>query len=83
MDRVIAWFKQWRLVSWRSAALAAVMIYGLVGFIVVPVIAKRIIVETVRERTGREVTVWSAAAAPPRPSVAGAPALRGRRTQRP
>jgi len=44
-------------VSWRTAIVTVIVIYGLVGFFVVPVIAKNIIVDTVRERTGREVTV--------------------------
>ncbi|MBD3871307.1 MAG: hypothetical protein IFK91_00120, partial [Acidobacteria bacterium] len=57
MDSLINWFKSWKLVSWRTAVVAAVVIYGLVGFFVVPVIAKKIIVDTARERTGREVTV--------------------------
>ena len=57
MDSLINWFKSWKLVSWRTAVVAAVVIYGLIGFFVVPVIAKKIIVDTARERTGREVTV--------------------------
>jgi len=57
MESVIMWFKSWKLVSWRTAVVVAIVIYGLVGFLLVPVIAKNIIVDTVRERTGREVTV--------------------------
>ena len=37
--------------------LTAIVVYGLVGFFLVPVIAKKVIVDTARERTGREVTV--------------------------
>ena len=51
------WFKAWKLVSWRSGVVAAVAIYGLAGFFVVPVVAKKLIVDIARERTGREVTV--------------------------
>ena len=50
-------FESWKLVSWRTAAVAAVVMYGLVGFFVVPSIAKKIIIDTARERAGREVTV--------------------------
>ena len=57
MDNLINSFKSWKLVSWRTAIVAVIVIYGLVGFFVVPVIAKKIIIDTVRERTGREVTV--------------------------
>ena len=57
MGTIVAWFKQWKLVSWRTAALTAVVIYALVGFFLVPVIVKNIIVDIARERTGREVTV--------------------------
>ncbi len=51
------WLKSWKLVSWRTAVVVAAVVYGLVGFFVVPRIAKKLIVETARERTGREVTV--------------------------
>jgi len=57
MDRLINWFTSWKLVSWRTAIVTVIVIYGLVGFFLVPVIAKKVIVDTVRERTGREVTV--------------------------
>jgi hypothetical protein len=57
MEIVITWFRQWKLASWRTAAVVVLVVYGLVGFFVVPAIAKKIIVDTARERTGREVTV--------------------------
>ncbi len=37
--------------------MAATVAYGLVGFFVVPPIAKNLIIDVMRERTGREVTV--------------------------
>ncbi len=37
--------------------MTAVVVYGLVGFFLVPAIAKKLIVENARERTGREVSV--------------------------
>ena len=52
-----SWFKSWKPMSWRTAAVAAIAVYGLVGFILVPVIAKKLIVGTTLERTGREVIV--------------------------
>jgi len=57
MVNITDWFKSWKLLSWRTAIAAAIVIYGLVGFFVVPVMAKRLIVDIARERTGREVTV--------------------------
>ena len=58
------WFKSWKLVSWRTAIAATIVIYGIVGFFVVPVMAKRLIVDIARERTGREVTVGEVACNP-------------------
>ncbi len=57
MNGLLEWLKSWKLVSWRSALVAAVVVYGLMGFFVVPRIAKNLIIDTARERTGREVTV--------------------------
>ena len=51
------WLRSWKFVSWRSAVVAAVVVYGLAGFFVVPWIAKKLIVDIASERTGREVTV--------------------------
>jgi hypothetical protein len=57
MVNITNWFKSWKLLSWRTAIAAAIVIYGLAGFFVVPVIAKKLIIDIARERTGREVTV--------------------------
>jgi len=57
MDSLINWAKSWRLLSWRTAIVAVIAIYGLVGFFLVPVIAKKVIVNQIQERTGREATV--------------------------
>ena len=64
MEQLLVWLRSWKLVSWRSALVAAVVLYGLVGFFVVPAIAKKLIVDTARERTGREVTVGEVACIP-------------------
>ncbi len=57
MNRLLQWFKAWKLVSLRSAVVAAFLIYTVVGFLVVPAVAKKLIVDIVLEKTGREVTV--------------------------
>ena len=57
MKNFCSWLGSRKLVSWSTAAVAAIVIYGLVGFFLVPVVAKKIIVDFARERTGREVTV--------------------------
>lgn len=57
MDSLINWFKSWKLLSWRTAIVAVIFIYGLVGFFLVPVVAKKVIVNQIQERTGREATV--------------------------
>jgi hypothetical protein len=54
---VADWLRSWKLVSWRTAIVAAVVVYALIGFFVVPKIAKKLIGDIARERTGREVTV--------------------------
>jgi len=57
MQSILRWFKSWKLLSWRTAVVVAVFVYGLVGFFLVPRIVKNVIVDMARERTGREVTV--------------------------
>jgi hypothetical protein len=57
MKKIISLLTSWKLVSWRSAVVSAIFVYGLVGFLLVPKIVKNVIVNTVRERTGREVMV--------------------------
>ena len=57
MRVVIKWLKSWKLVSLRSALVAAFVLYTLAGFFLVPLIAKKVVVNTARERMGREVTV--------------------------
>jgi hypothetical protein len=57
METVVAWFGKWKLLSWRTALLAAVVVYGLVGFLVVPSVVKNVVVDLARERTGREVSI--------------------------
>lgn len=57
MKRFVEWLRSWRLLSLRSAVVAVLVLYALVGFVVVPVVAKKLIVDIARERTGREVTL--------------------------
>jgi hypothetical protein len=57
MDTLKNWLRSWKLKSWRTAVVVVIIVYGLVGFFLVPAIAKKVIVDTVRERTGRELTV--------------------------
>ena len=55
MSRISDWFASWKLVSWRTAIVIALVLYTLVGFWVVPWITERIIINTAQERLGREV----------------------------
>jgi hypothetical protein len=57
MGSIAEWFRSWKVVSWRSALVAAVALYALIGFFVVPRVAQNLIVDIAHERTGREVTV--------------------------
>jgi hypothetical protein len=49
--------RSWKLASWRTAALTLFLIYLAVGFFVVPVVAEMVIVDPIRQPTGREATV--------------------------
>jgi hypothetical protein len=57
MKSLLDWRRGWKLVSIRTAVVAVLAVYALVGFFLVPVIAKKVIVNIAQERTGREVTV--------------------------
>jgi len=57
MGSVLEWFKSWRLVSWRSAIVAAVVLYALIGFFVVPWIVKSLIEKKSVELVKRQATV--------------------------
>ena len=46
MPTPVQWIRDWRLVSWRSAAVAIVVLYAVVGFLVVPPIVKGVVVRT-------------------------------------
>lgn len=47
----------WRLFSWRTAVLAALILYTLIGFVVVPWIAKGVVLPKIGEKLGNEITV--------------------------
>lgn len=57
MSKITGWFRSWRLKSWRTAAVAAFILYVLAGFLLVPWLAKKLIVSQALARTGRTVTV--------------------------
>ena len=57
MSKFVEWFRRWRLLSWRTAIVAVVVIYTIVGFFVVPAIVKSVIGDLARERLGREVVI--------------------------
>lgn len=57
MAKMVDWFRSWRLMSLRTALVAAFVLYTVAGFFLVPWIARKLIIDTARERTGREVQV--------------------------
>ena len=57
MSTLGKWLKSWKLASWRTAVLTACVLYLVVGFFLVPVITKKVIVNQILGRTGREATV--------------------------
>jgi hypothetical protein len=57
MSSVSDWFRSWRLVSWRSAIVAAVVLYALIGFFVVPWIVKSQIEKRSLDILKRQATV--------------------------
>lgn len=57
MSKITGWFRSWRLKSWRTAAVAAFILYVLAGLLLVPWLAKKLIVSQALARTGRTVTV--------------------------
>jgi hypothetical protein len=57
MGSIVNWFGSWRLVSWRSALVAAVVLYVVVGFFVVPWIVKTQIEQRSVEILHRQATV--------------------------
>ena len=57
MSKISDWFASWKLISWRTAIVVVFVLYTLIGFLVVPWIAERVIVNTAQEKLGRQVTV--------------------------
>jgi hypothetical protein len=57
MGSISDWFRSWRLVSWRSAIVAAIVLYALIGFLVVPWIVKNLIEKKSVELVKRQATV--------------------------
>jgi hypothetical protein len=54
---LVRWFREWRLFSWRSAVVAAVVLYTVVGFFIVPRVVESFATDLLREQLGREVTI--------------------------
>jgi hypothetical protein len=57
MSTVGTRLKSWRLASWRTAILTVFVICLVVGFLLAPLVAKKVIVDRIRQRTGHEATV--------------------------
>ena len=57
VKRLLNWLRSWRLLSLRSFIVAALALYAAVGFFVVPPVAKKLIIDTLHRRTGRDVAV--------------------------
>ncbi len=57
MKSITEWFRSWRLVSWRSAVVVAVVLYALIGFFVVPPIVKSQIEKQSLKILKRQATV--------------------------
>jgi len=57
MSSISNWFRSWRLVSLRTAIVAAVVLYALIGFIVVPWIVKGQIEKQSLQILKRQATV--------------------------
>ncbi len=57
MTAITEWFRSWKLVSWRSAIVAALALYSLVGFLVVPWIVKGQIEKQSLQILKRQATV--------------------------
>jgi hypothetical protein len=57
MTTISDWFRSWRMLSWRSALVAVVVLYALIGFFVVPWIVKGQIERRSLELLGRQATV--------------------------
>lgn len=57
MSKINEWFASWKLISWRTALVVAFILYTLIGFLVVPWVAEKMIVKMAHDKLGREVTV--------------------------
>ncbi len=51
--------RNWRLRSWRTALLGLWIAWLIVGFLVIPPIVRKLLIENLRERAGLEATVRS------------------------
>ena len=57
--RLLDWLRNWRLRSWRTALLGLWIAWLIVGFLVIPPIVRKLLIENLRKRAGLEATVRS------------------------
>ena len=57
--RLLDWLRNWRLRSWRAALLGLWIAWLIVGFLVIPPIVRKLLIENLRKRAGLEATVRS------------------------
>ncbi len=57
--RLLDWLRNWRLRSWRTALLGLWIAWLIVGFLVIPPIVRKLLIENLRKQAGLEATVRS------------------------
>ena len=57
--RLVDGLRNWRLRSWRTALLGLWIAWLIVGFLVIPPVVRKLLIENLRERAGLEATVRS------------------------
>lgn len=57
MSKKASWLSSWRLFSWRTAVVVALVLYTLIGFVVVPWIAEHVVLANASEKLASEITV--------------------------
>ena len=57
--RLLDWLRNWRLRSWRTALLGLWIAWLIVGFLVIPPVVRKLLIENLRKRAGLEATVRS------------------------
>ena len=57
--RFLDWLRNWRLRSWRTALVGLWIAWLIVGFLVIPPIVRKLLIENLRKRAGLEATLRS------------------------